>query len=369
MRRIIMLQEEIDSARKEIKTDAYSMSIGELINLYKDKEIDIHPEFQRFYRWKDSQKTKFIESLLLGIPIPPIFVAQTEDGKWDVVDGVQRLSTIFEFCGVLVDQNGQKIPPLKLQKAQYLPSLEDMKFEDENDPEHSFSTSQKLYIKRSKIDISIILRDSDLKAKYELFQRLNTGGTQLSEQEVRNCLIVMIDSSFYDWVKKLSENGSFQHVISLTDRSILEQYDLELVLRFLIFTRISDKELATIKDVGDFITERMIKMIENHEYNEKEDTEKFVKTFELLENALGSNAFRKYRDGKYFGGFLLSAYEVIGIGLGKNISNIKYVEDEVEKKAKTVWRNKTFITYSGSGVRGNSRLPHLIPLGVKIFKQ
>ncbi len=70
------LQKEIDMARKDIRTDSYSVSIGEWISMYEKDEIDIHPEFQRFYRWTSAQKSRLIESIFLGIPIPPIFVAQ-----------------------------------------------------------------------------------------------------------------------------------------------------------------------------------------------------------------------------------------------------------------------------------------------------
>ena len=74
------LEREISSARKEIVADGYDMSIGEVMNLYRDKELIIDPEFQRYFRWETPQKTRFIESLLLGIPIPPIFVFQTKKG-------------------------------------------------------------------------------------------------------------------------------------------------------------------------------------------------------------------------------------------------------------------------------------------------
>jgi uncharacterized protein with ParB-like and HNH nuclease domain len=94
---VMTLDEQIERLRKEIKSDRLSMSIGELAGLYERGELDIHPKFQRFLRWSDDQKTKLIESILLRIPIPPIFVAQDPDGKWDVVDGVQRLGTIFQF--------------------------------------------------------------------------------------------------------------------------------------------------------------------------------------------------------------------------------------------------------------------------------
>jgi uncharacterized protein with ParB-like and HNH nuclease domain len=83
------LDEEIQQKGKEISTDAYGMSIGELVSLYRNGELDIHPAFQRYFRWTGEQKSRFIESLLLGIPIPSIFVSQTEKGKWDVVDGLQ----------------------------------------------------------------------------------------------------------------------------------------------------------------------------------------------------------------------------------------------------------------------------------------
>lgn len=85
---------EISVARKEIVADGYDMSIGEVMNLYRDEEMIIDPEFQRYFRWKASQKTKFIESLLLGIPFPPIFVFQTQKGLWELIDGLQRLSTV-----------------------------------------------------------------------------------------------------------------------------------------------------------------------------------------------------------------------------------------------------------------------------------
>lgn len=82
------LQSEIASLRTEIRTDGYPMSIGEWASLYESNELDIHPEFQRFFRWSNSQKTALIESILLGIPIPSVFVSQRDDGVWDVVDGL-----------------------------------------------------------------------------------------------------------------------------------------------------------------------------------------------------------------------------------------------------------------------------------------
>lgn len=98
------LLDELQAARKQIKTDSYSMSIGEIINLYRDEDLILNPAFQRLFRWNDAQKTKFIESILIGIPIPQIFVAQQSGGQWTIVDGVQRVSTLLQLTGNLKDK-------------------------------------------------------------------------------------------------------------------------------------------------------------------------------------------------------------------------------------------------------------------------
>ena len=173
------LQVEIDKKRQEIRSDSYSMSIGEWISLYQQGDVEIQDEFQRFFRWSDYQKTSLIESILLGIPIPPVFVSQREDGIWDVVDGLQRLSTIYQFAGILKDDKGELVRPLILEETKYLPSLAGKQWEDKSNPENhqAFTQTQRLLIKRAKIDINILQKESDPSAKYELFQRLNTGGS------------------------------------------------------------------------------------------------------------------------------------------------------------------------------------------------
>lgn len=83
------LQEQIDLKSKEIHTDSYPISIGEIISMYKDGDIDIHPEFQRFFRWTSLQKTMLIESILLNIPHSSYICSTKKDGIWDIVDGLK----------------------------------------------------------------------------------------------------------------------------------------------------------------------------------------------------------------------------------------------------------------------------------------
>jgi hypothetical protein len=364
------LQQQIDSKRQEIRSDGYSMSIGEWISLYEDGEIDIHPEFQRFFRWSSYQKTSLIESLLLGIPIPPIFVSQREDGIWDVVDGLQRISTIYEFVGKLKGENNELKPALALEKTKYLPALQGKKWEDVSDPGNSFTTSQRLLIKRAKIAVTILQKESDDMAKYELFQRLNTGGSIATPQEIRNCILVMHNRQMYHWMRELSQYEMFQACLSLSDRSLEEQYDMELLLRFLVFRTIDKSELRSIGDIGVFLTDKMVEMAQQKDYDYEKEEEAFKSTFDILFDKTGSNTFRKYvpQKARFSGGFLVSAFEVIALGVGYNYKELQNSGVNVEELIKRIWTDTQYPTWSGSGTDAKGRMPKLVPLGRDLFK-
>jgi hypothetical protein len=368
------LQEEINEKKKEISTDGYPMSIGELISLYKEGELDIHPEFQRFFRWNEKQKSKLIESILLGIPIPSIFVSQRADGVWDVVDGLQRLSTIFEFVGILKDEKNEPVPASKLVKTAYLPSLEGKYWESES-AVNSFDTSQRLVFKREKIDVKIVKKESDDTVKFELFQRLNTLGSKLSDQEVRNCLLVMLNKDFYSWLKQLSDDENFLNTISIADRLIDEKYNMELALRFLILSQIEPNEVRGLNDFSEFVTEKMIAIATSSDYDKVSWELKFRNTFSLLNNAMGEFAFKKYAvdKGRFEGKFLLAPFEAIAIGLGDNIEDwvaISYndnLKDNLIGKIKSIWENPAFQARYGSGVNVTTRVPVIVPLGKAVL--
>lgn len=366
------LQNEIDRGAKQIHTDGYALSIGELMSLYKDKEIDIQPEFQRFFRWTPDQKTKLIESILLGIPIPPIFVSQREDGVWDVIDGLQRLSTILEFAGLLRDEKKELKPASRLNGTKYLPSLEGKFWQNDNDPENSFDQVQRLIVKRSKLGIQIIKKESDKDTKYELFQRLNTGGTALTEQEIRNCILVMINKDFYKWLSKLSQDENFKATIPLTDKAFEEQYDVELALRFFVYKSISSADVNTTKDIGKLLTDKMIEFADSDDFDLENEESNFKTAFLLLNNSFGEDVFRKWepQKQKFSGAFSIAAFEVIASGLAKNISLYSNTPESIEllkDRVKSVSIHQTFTENSGSGKRASTRLPHFLPLGEKIF--
>lgn len=362
------LQAQIDAKRSEIHSDQYSISVGELASMYRDGELDIHPEFQRYYRWSDEQKSKFIESMLLGIPIPSIFVAQRDDGKWDVIDGLQRLATIFQLMGILKDEKGVSVAHLELTGTRYLPALEGMRWQT-LDHARELTSAQQLFIKRAKLDVKIVLRESDATAKFELFQRLNTGGSELSAQEIRNAMMVAINQRFYDWIKELAGCQSFVDCVVLTERAIVEQFDRELVLRFLVLRKTGEAELKKVGDLGDFLTDQMMELIQRFEGIENTETEAFVKTFDLLSTSLGADAFRKYDTArkKFTGGFSISAYEVVALGVGYNADALTAAFD-FRTAAARVWSDPIFVSSSGSGVRASTRIPITVMLGRSQFK-
>ena len=351
------------------------MSIGELIGLYKENELDIHPEFQRFFRWTQLQKTKLIESIFLGIPIPPIFVSQRDDGVWDVIDGLQRLSTIFEFVGILEDEQGNICQPSKLVKTKYLPSLEE-KMWDSDEIECSLNQTQRLNFKREKIGVQIVKRESDPSIKYELFQRINTLGTKLSDQELRNCLLIMVNRDFYYWLNDLANYEPFLNCTVLSDKSIKEQYNLELALRFIIFKNEDIRGMRGFVFLAEFLTEKMIEFAESTTFNMEKEEQVFKDTFDFLNNTLSENTFKRYNfeRHRFEGKFLLSSYEAIGIGVGSNIDewNTKIIDDtlieDVKKRAKSLWSNTIYTKNIGSGSNFNTRIPAIVPLGKEIFR-
>lgn len=365
------LSEQIAAKRREIKTDGYPISIGEWISMYERSELDIHPEFQRFFRWTNEQKSALIESILLGIPLPPIFVSQREDGVWDVVDGLQRLSTIFQFVGILRNEHNKDVDPLVLQATKYLPALDGVLWEDPADRK-SLGSDLQLLIKRSKISASIVLKESDESAKYELFQRLNTGGSQLSPQEVRNCLLVMVNKSFFEWLKDLPTDENFALTTALSDRPLEEAYDVELALRFILLSTIDEVDVSSMGDVGAFLTDKMTVIAQDKRYKRVPAGKLFSDTFEVIAETLGDEAFKRYSKKKvrHEGGFLLSLYEVIALGVAFNISrNTLCAKSKIKERAQGVWGDKKFTDWATSGVTASRRLPRLIPYGRALFRK
>jgi hypothetical protein len=388
------LENEIRIARKKIVTDGYDMSIGEVMNLYRDQELTIDPVFQRLFRWDLTRKSRFIESLLLGIPIPPIFVYQDPNGVWELVDGLQRLSTILEFVGELrvsksndtedLDDESEDAreddeeydddedvvkykKPSVLSGTKLLPSLEGKKW-DIKERRDSIGLTNQIAIKRARIRIEILKAESDENAKFELFQRLNTGGSPLSEQEVRNCVAVMVNKKLYKWLVKASTIKSFTKTTAQTDQAMEKQTSVELVLRMVAFRHVPyDGRL----DVHEYLDNALLQLARSTEIDWEEEAAHFEATFDLLNSALGDSAFKKWDGTTFKGQFLMSLFEVVGFGVSQNLDEIQAhadPKDFIRKKARGVWSDETFKKHSGAGIRGTTRLTKLLPFAIEYFR-
>jgi len=360
----------IEEKAKEIKTDSYPMSIGELINMYKDGDLVIFPEYQRYFRWSINQKSHLIESLLLGIPIPPIFVAQNPDGRWDIIDGLQRISTILEFIGILKDSEGDKYAPSQLIGTKFLPELNNKFWDNEDDCDNSISETERRIIKRRKINITIIDNRNNHDAKYELFQRLNTNGSELTDQEVRNCLMVMVDSSFYKKIQKLSEDYIFSKSISLTKRKIVEQYDKELIIRYLVGKSTSLSDINQSEDISEVLTEKLMELVETKDFDIEGELEKLKRVSEIVFNKMEEYSFRKYNEEKstFEGGFALSLFEVLVFGISDNSEYWEQVSiEEFREKIISVVTSVEFKSATERGRKPVTRFKELIKLSKDEF--
>jgi hypothetical protein len=360
---------EINKESQEIATDSYSMSIGELVSLYKEGEINIRPEFQRYFRWTANQKTRLIESLLLGIPIPPIFVQQNSNGKWELIDGLQRVSTFLELMGELKDNNGNKKKPFVLTKTKHLPSLQGYSWVNKQDSKKELPEEVRIKIKRVRIDLNIVLEKiNNATVKYELFQRLNTGGSLATEQEIRNCLLSMTNDKFYLWILSLRDNTDFISSTSLSERLIEEQYDAELLCRFFVLKNIDLSELSQIDDLSSFLDERIINLAQSPLFDLSLEKDIFEKVFFKLNAALNENAFKKYdtKKDKAVGAFLISVFEIMALGLGYHHDRLdKISNDDILRVHRSIFSGQSSIS---TGMRASSRLAITVKGGRNHFK-
>lgn len=363
------LLEEIESKKSEFKTDSYPMSIGELINLHKDEELIINPDFQRYFRWSNTQKSRLIESILLGIPIPSIFLFQRDDGIWEVVDGLQRISTLLQFMSELPEvEDVPKKGRLVLEGTKYLPHLEGMVWEKQDEKDLELPNNLKLFIKRAKLNLSIILNDSGENAKFDVFQRLNTGGSFASDQEVRNSIMIMINKETFTWFKELSNDENFANSISLSDRLYDEQYPMELVLRFIALTKYDYTSKNELGDFFDSITENILKDAQFDYVQNKID---FEQTFKVINEIVGDDAFKRYDGIKFKGKFLESAFEAITVGITENFNQYNFPADNqiLLDKIKNLHNDETFKRYTGSGSNARTRIPKLISFSKEYFRK
>lgn len=338
------LEDKVLELRSELKTDRLDMSFGEIMNIYEDGDLIISPEYQRAYRWRDYQKTRFIESILLGIPVPPIFVAEDDDGKWELVDGLQRISTILSFFGILKNDYSKK-NYFKLCETDLTKNLLN------NIDINNLPIKLKLTIKRAVCRIEILRWDSKFDMRYELFNRLNTGSSPLREQEIRNCVL---GGSLNNLLIELAKNNNFIIIMNPSDKQKEEMFLEEMVLRYFTI-KLNYKELYITKDIKHYLTSFM-EDVNSDDINFDYEKEKndFIKIVDF---------FTKYKINKPFksdkGRFSASIYEtmmIVAFNIIKNDKNNKSITFK-DMKNKII-KDNNFNKYAGDKTSQKNRLKY-----------
>lgn len=260
-----------DPTKVDVDIREDKMSIFQYMRDYDRKRLIIDPAYQRNFVWKPEQMSRFIESILLGFPLPPFYVNQTVENKLVIIDGLQRTTTLHRFVKNEFALEGLKtLPDINGKEFSELPESYQAKIEDKN---------IQLYILKPSTPIEVV---------YELFDRINTGGTQLEAQEVRNGIFLgkatdlLAELAAEDYFRKAIDNGV----------SPKRMKDREVVLRYLAF-KIFDYQKDYQGDLGEFLESAMKKINTNMGEEEIEMLKQdFKRVMKLTYEFFGNRNFR-----------------------------------------------------------------------------
>ncbi|WP_182872946.1 DUF262 domain-containing protein [Microbispora sp. H10670] len=211
-----------EAKQRDLLTSVLDYNLRSLTDLVRNKKIDLSPNYQRRNRWDDDRKSQLIESFLMNVPIPNIFLNEDAYGHYSVIDGKQRLTAISDFL----------FGRFSLQGLTVFSEANGLTFDELP------TTFQTILETRANLRAVIILRQSDPDIKYQVFQRLNTGGIRLNPQEIRNSAWPGL---LNDMILEESVSNEFHRLLGIRDKNrsaiYREMRDAEFVLRYLTFRK------------------------------------------------------------------------------------------------------------------------------------
>ena len=240
------------------------------MRMMSEEELNIAPHYQRKFRWDAKNESLFIESVFLGLPIPPIFVATNVGFQWEVVDGLQRLSTLTHFMTSSVEELKiiNRKEPLLLTGLEKLSQLNGKGFND-------LPRALQVYFGRQPLQVISLTDKSDKLVRFDVFERLNTGAVKLSPQEVRACVY---RGDFNAFLEEMARNPEFGRLLKLQQIKQNDGTKPEQVLKFFAYK--NDRESFDGK-VDRFLNTYMEKAQKRFDYrNERQSFEFSVATLE-----------------------------------------------------------------------------------------
>ncbi len=274
------LSAESGCENNRIFTAQSDPEIESLHSKHKRKRLIIQPDFQRHFVWDTKKSSRLIESALLRIPLPVIYLSQEKDGKEYVIDGQQRLTSFISFIdGQFPDGKEFRLTGLKV-------------FKDLN--KRTFSELPEALqdqIRYYEIRTITFLKESDSNLKFEIFERLNTGSVSLNEQELRNCIY---RGNYNELLKELSAHPDFRELIGLANPD-KRMKDIELVLRFAAFYHAT--YLNYRPTIKQFLNKDMERYQTISDKDKKELKEAFKQSVSIIKSLLGTRAFKRFYRG------------------------------------------------------------------------
>ncbi|MDR0355679.1 MAG: DUF262 domain-containing protein [Deltaproteobacteria bacterium] len=324
----------VDDRIRDLQITHLDISFNELADMYATGELIINPEYQRTFRWDIGKQSRFIETLLLEMPIPPIYVIEIDHGEYELIDGLQRISTYLSYRGILKDD--KKKNAARKSRTDF----DDQECGFEEDHENELSANFKLEgcdiikelngqayddlqvalqirLKRSHVRVEVLRKSASPEIQYRMFKRLNTGQEKMEPQELRNCTIRLIDSKFLNFIKELTEDLNFKETTQIIGKTRINKlFDEDLALRFFAFKNdgSSFKHL-----VDDFLSEYMEKVslddaAKKKTFNYPQERDCFEKTFKFLRDSCGEDVFciiaSEEHNLKGFNGYIFEAVTV-----------------------------------------------------------
>jgi len=270
-------EEEIqpfDPTKIRVKTKPMTMDL--LLKRIKHKEINLAPDFQRNANiWNPKNQSRLIESLLIRLPLPAFYIDATDDTQWLIIDGLQRISTFKSF---ILDKT------LKLTGLEFLSKELDKKYYDQ------LSRDYQRRIDETELTVYLIEPGTPDEVKYRIFQRINTGGLPLNNQELRQASNPGHATKI---LKKLASLSEFERVTNLRENRKKRLDDHEFVLGFIAFTLTKYQDYPSKKGRNYFLHEAMKKLNKIDENLVKEIEQKFCIAMEAAYNIFGEDTFRK----------------------------------------------------------------------------
>ena len=340
--------ESIDS--KEIRTEAVDISFGEIFSLLQNGEIIIRPEYLRLFRWTDEQRSRLIESILLRLPIPPIFFIENDKGVLELIDGMQRTSSVLQF----LDHEAVEQDELVLRGCDILKDINGNKFRD-------FNTSMRLRLKSTRIRAVIVKSRGNEHGKYEMFKRLHTGGSLLSAQEIRYCSSRMSSggAQFHQRLRELAADQNFKTAIDrMPQRDMDRLADEELVLRFFAVSYYRNEFSGNAREWLDNFMEDVLFF---RRTGAKLDPDTFKKFFAFVARQFGNTAFSCSCNGKACVGLVPTYFDAVAGALAECFEELENATaDELRSKLREAFESDEFKDADGSSANSDCKMERRI---------